>query len=74
MKKVLVFSALGVAAILLAGCTESPTERTGERPGERQPSASPPTAPGERPGSPMPPPRSDAPSSPGSPLGGGGAR
>jgi hypothetical protein len=50
---------LTLGASLLAGCTESRSDRVGEGPGERTPSASPQTAP--------PPTQSPTPSTPSSP-------
>jgi hypothetical protein len=37
------FCALALGASVLAGCTESGSDRVGERPGDRTPSASPPS-------------------------------
>lgn len=46
MKKVLSgFFALALTLTMVAGCSESPTDRIGERPGDRAPSASPRTTP-----------------------------
>jgi hypothetical protein len=43
MKKLLsALIVLGTSAGLVAGCSESPTDRLGEREGDRTPSASPP--------------------------------
>jgi hypothetical protein len=44
MKKLLIaVTALLTGATLMAGCSESRSDRMGERPGDRPPSASPPT-------------------------------
>jgi hypothetical protein len=55
MKKLLSALIVVATSAVMAGCTESPTDRVGERPSDRPPAASPPTT--------TPPPTANPPSS-----------